>query len=449
MKRRFVAAMLAGVMACSLAGCNTKSPMAGKEETTTAADTQAGSDTQAALAEGETDKQAEAAGPITIQFWNAFTGTDGDVLREIVDRYNKENTKGITIEMDIMPASSLEEKLPAAIASKTAPALIIRGNFDTATYTDNGILTPLDDFFEQTGADASNFSDASLQALQYQKVQMMIPMQVHSTFLYWNKDLFEAAGLDPETPPATWEEAAEYALKISDPSRKLYGIGFPISGAPCYFDAMFKSNGGDVFSADGKSSVLDSPENLKTLQYIQNLVNQGAAPVGSTGADTDNLMLAGQMGIYCGGPWLISGLKEAEINFGVTGMPAGDKEAAGVIEVQGFGVTSTASEEEKAAAYDFIAYWNSDTTCKEWSLRNGYPPYLKSLAEDADIKADATVNALSSISEFGFSFAPGIKSVKQVNNDILFPMIENVVAGNDPQEELSKASESISKLLSE
>lgn len=95
-------------------------------------------------------------------------------------------------------------------------------------------MTPLDDFFEQTGADASNFSDASLQALQYQKVQMMIPMQVHSTFLYWNKDLFEAAGLDPETPPATWEEAAEYALKISDPSRKLYGIGFPISGAPCY-----------------------------------------------------------------------------------------------------------------------------------------------------------------------------------------------------------------------
>ena len=212
---------------------------------------------------------------------------------------------------------------------------------------------------------------------------------------------------------------------------------------------MFKANGGDVFSSDGKSSVLDSPENLKTLQYIQSLVEQGAAPVGSTGADTDNLMLAGQMGIYCGGPWLISGLKEAEINFGVTGMPAGDKEAAGVIEVQGLGVTSTASEEEKAAAYDFIAYWNSDATCKEWSLRNGYPPYLKSLAEDADIKADVTVNALSSIADFGFSFAPGIKPVKQINNDILFPMIENVVAGNDPQEELTKASESIDKLLSE
>lgn len=445
MKRRLVAAMLAGIMACTLAGCNTKSPMEGKEDTAA----KAGSATQAAEEKEETGKQAETAGPVTIQFWNAFTGTDGDVLREIVDRYNKENGKGITVEMDIMPASSLEEKLPAAIASKTAPALIIRGNFDTATYTDNGILAPLDDFFEKTGVDAANFSDASLEALQYNGVQMMVPMQVHSTFLYWNKDLFEAAGLDPETPPATWAEAAEYAVKIADPSRKLYGIGFPVSGAPCYFDAMFKANGGDVFAADGKSSVLDSQENLKTLQYIQNLVNQGVAPVGSTGADTDNLMLAGQMGIYCGGPWLISGLKEAEINFGVAGMPAGENGAAGVIEVQGLGVTSTASEEEKAAAYDFIAYWNSDATCKEWSLRNGYPPYLKSLEDDADIKADATVNALSSISEFGFSFAPGIKVVKQVNNDILFPMIENVVAGNDPQKELTKASDSINKLLSE
>lgn len=434
MKRRLTAAILAGIMAFTLAGCNTKSPMAEKEE----AGTTSG---QAAEAVG---KEA-----ITIQFWNAFTGTDGDVLRDIVDRYNKENGKGITVEMDIMPAGSLEEKLPAAIASKTAPALIIRGNFDTATYTDNRILAPLDDFFEITGTDKSNFSDASLEALQYEGAQMMIPMQVHSTFLYWNKDLFEAAGLDPETPPATWKEAEEFALRISDPSKKIYGIGFPISGAPCYFNAMFKSNGGDVYSEDGKTSALDSGENLKTLQYIQELVKKEAAPVGSTGADTDNLMLAGQMGIYCGGPWLISGLKEAEINFGVAGMPSGDSGAAGVIEVQGFGVTSTASEEEKAAAYDFIAFWNTDATCKEWSLRNGYPPYLKSLAEDGDIKGDAIVNALSSISEFGFSFAPGIKTVKQVNNDILFPMIENVVAGNDPKEELTKASDSINKLLAE
>ena len=411
-----------------LSACNTSSPVADKGE------------------ESSTAKDGEG---VTIQFWNSFTGTDGDVLREIVEKYNKENDKGVTIEMDIMPADSMEEKLPAAIASKTAPALVVKGNFFTSTYAENDIVSPIDDFFEVTGTDKENFSESSLSALQYDGKQMMIPMQVHSTFLYWNKDLFEKAGLDPETPPTTWEEVAEFAGKITDSSKKIYGVGFPVSGAPCYFNAMFKSNGGDVVSEDGKSSVVNSPENLKTLQYIQDLAKNGDTPIGSTGADTDNLMLAGQMGIYCGGPWLVSGLKEAEINFGVTGMPKGDTQAAGVIEVQGFGVTSTCSEEEKEAAYDFIAYWNTDEISKEWSLRNGYPPYLNSLSEDKDIQSDEIVSALSSISDFGFSFAPGIKEASQVNNDVLFPVIENVIAGNDPQSELEKADEKINEILNE
>lgn len=438
MKRRAIAVLLAGLMAASFAGCSTKSPMENAK-----------SESQEEKDEKENEKSggAKTDDGITIQFWNAFTGTDGDVLREIVKKYNETNDKNITVDMDIMPGSSLEEKLPAAIASKTAPALIIRGNFDTATYADNGVLAPADDFFDVSGMSESDFSEASIGALQYDGKQYMIPMQVHSTFLYWNKDLFKEAGLDPETPPSTWEEAAEFAEKITDPSKKIFGIGFPVSGAPCYFDAMFKSNGGDVFDADGTASVLDSEANLKTLEYIQKLAKDGCSPVGSTGADTDNLMLAGQLGIYCGGPWLISGLRENDINFGVAGMPAGSEGAKGVIEVQGFGVTSTCSEEEKAAAYDFIAYWNSPEVCKEWSLRNGYPPYLKALENDADIQADEIVSALSSISEFGFSFAPGVKQVKQVNNEILFPLIENVVAGNDPKEELTKASESIEELL--
>lgn len=435
MKRKGIALLLAGLMTASLAGCTTKSPMENANSS---------SDSGKATSESKTSNDGEA---VTIQFWNAFTGTDGDVLREIVDKYNETNDKNITIEMDIMPGSSLEEKLPAAVATKTAPALIIRGNFDTATYAENGVLVPMDDFYETSGMSESDFSQASVDALKYDEKQYMIPMQVHSTFLYWNKDLFEAAGLDPETPPATWEEAAEFAEKITDSSKKIYGIGFPVSGAPCYFNAMFKSNGGDVFNEEGTASVLDSEANLKTLEYIQNLEKSGSAPVGSTGADTDNLMLAGQLGIYAGGPWLITGLKENDINFGVTGMPAGDEGAKGVIEVQGFGVTSSASEAEKAAAYDFIAYWNTPEVGKEWSLRNGYPPYLTALNDDADIKDDEIVSALSSISDFGFSFAPGVKVVKQANNEILFPLIENVVAGNDPQTELSKASNAIDELL--
>ncbi len=171
--------------------------------------------------------------------------------------------------------------------------------------------------------------------------------------------------------------------------------------------------------------------------------------MGSTGADTDNLMLAGQLGIYMSGPWLINGLKENDINYGVAAMPAGTDGAKGVVEVQGFGVTSSASEEEKEIAYDFIRYWNTKDVCKQWSLKNGYPPYLTSVAEDEDIKNDETVSSLSCIDDFGFTFASGVKEASQANSDILFPLIENVIAGNEPQAELTTASDSINKLLAE
>jgi len=440
MKKKLLAVILAGTMIFGLAGCgNTGSPVSNSSGGSAKAE----KETTAA----KQDNSSKTTGT-TIQFWNSFTGTDGDVLREIVEKYNKTNKKGNTVEMDIMPTTSLEEKLPAAIASKTAPALVIKGNFDVATYGDSKIFQSADDFFKATGTNKDDFSSASLEALQYKGKQLMIPMQVHSTFLFWNKDLFKAAGLDSETPPTTWDEVAADAAKITNTSKKIYGVGFPISGAPCYFDAMFKSNGGDVVSKDGKSSVLDSPENLKTLQYIQDLVKAGNAPKGATGADTDNLMLAGQLGIYCSGPWLVSGLKENDINFGVTAMPSGTKQAAGVIEVQGFGVTSTCSAKEKAAAYDFMAFWNTTKICKEWSLKNGFPPYLKSVASDKEVQADPTVNALSSISKFGFSFAPGVKAANQINTDVLFPLIENVSSGNDCKTELTSASDKVNKLLS-
>lgn len=424
-RKRLLALLLTGTMVLTMAGCG-GSPMASDEKES---DGKAGKDEN------------------TIQFWNSFTGTDGDVLREIVDKYNEENENGYKIEMDIMPTDSLEEKLPAAITTGTAPALVIKGNFDAATYGENGTFISLDDFFDETETDKSDFSDASLEALQYDGKQVMIPMQVHSTFLFWNKDLFEAAGLDPETPPTTWDEVAADAAKITDSTKKIYGVGLPISGAPCYFDAMFKSNGGDVVSEDGTASILDSEENAKTLQYIQDLANNGYTPKGSTGADTDNLMLAGQLGIYCSGPWLVSGLKENEINFGVTAMPAGTDGAKGVIEVQGFGVTSSASEQQKKIAYDFMAYWNTTEICKEWSLTNGYPPYLTSVAEDEEVQNDEIISALSSVSDFGYTFAPGVAAANQINADVLFPLIENVVAGNDVKTELTSASDKVNELL--
>ena len=159
MKRKSILVTLtAGALAFGLSGCNTGSPMKPADNTSAGADSSA---------EAKSPAGGTASAPDnTIQFWNSFTGTDGDVLRDIVNQYNKENKNGYKIEMDIMPANSMEEKLPASIATGTAPALVIKGNFDSATYGENGTFIPLDDFFDKTGTDKNDFSEFTASAFR-------------------------------------------------------------------------------------------------------------------------------------------------------------------------------------------------------------------------------------------------------------------------------------------
>lgn len=390
---------------------------------------------------------AFASEPITIQFWNAFTGSDGDILREIVNRFNEENDKGITIEMDIMPGATLAEKLAPAITTGTAPALVLSGNFDVPMYAKNGGMLPMDDFFDVTSCDKEDFMPAALETLQYEGSQIMIPMQWFSTYLYYNKDLFTAAGLDPETPPATWAEVEEFAAKITNPDKNVYGIGFCVSGGVSWFNSLFLANGGEIIDVANKKSLLDSPANLASLEYVQNMANNGYTPKGNTGADLDNLMMADQLGMVINGPWMVNGLKENEINFGVAGMPAGSAATVGIAETTGFCVPKGTSDEAKAAAYAFVEYWNTTEICKEWSMRNGFPPYLNSVAADAEVQGDALVSIFSKISEYGTSFGAGLTTASQINADVLFPLIENVIVGEDAQASLTKASEQMDALL--
>ena len=85
---------------------------------------------------------------MTLTFWNGFTASDGEILQEIVNEFNKTNDKNIKIEMDIMTWANLNEKLPTAISSKKAPDFIALNYPDFAQYVENGAVQPLDDFWD-------------------------------------------------------------------------------------------------------------------------------------------------------------------------------------------------------------------------------------------------------------------------------------------------------------
>jgi multiple sugar transport system substrate-binding protein len=383
-----------------------------------------------------------------VSFWNGFTSSDGEILTEIVNRYNKDNDKGITIKMDIIPWANFHEKLPTAIATHTAPQLVLCGNDMLATYNKENAFISMEDFFEATGTSKDDFNPASLDLFTINGKLLGIPMQINGYYLYWNKDRFKEIGLDPETPPKTWDELEEIAIKLTNSTKNIYGFGVPSDGFMIP-EHVIMCNGGMVIDDKAMKSTLNSPVTINSLKFLQNLTyKHKVSPPSTTGADMDNLMFAGQLGMYINGPWLNNGLKEHKVNYGVTTIPAGTVGQKGTLAGCSFNITAGTSEEDKACAYDFIAYWNTTTICKEWSLRNGFPPYLKSVADDQEVKNDSIVSELYKALDYVQPVDRGITVMSRINNDILTPLAERILYnGEDPAELVPAASDQIDQLL--
>ena len=444
MKRLLSLALTAVMISMLLIGCSSKdTPGTTTEEKATEEKVTEEKETEEKVTE---EKGTEE--PITLHFWNVFTGSDGDILREIVDKYNDTNTDNIKIEMDIMPNDTLQQKLPAAIATNTAPELVLFGVENLAPYVSNDSLEDISDFWETTGVDKNNFLE-NVTELSYVDGKLYgTPMQYNVSYLYWNKDLFEAAGLDPNTPPTTLEELADYAVKLTDPSKNQYGLALPTNAT--YMQFLW-ANGGDADDPNTNTNLLNSEANLKTLEWLQDLaVNKKVTPLNITGADADTMLQAGQIAMYMSGPWQINGLRTQGINFGIAPCVAGSAGAYSPAGGCSYVIPKGTDAAKKEAAYKFMKYWLTDEILKEWSQRNGFPVWSKTLAEDEDIKNDEVLNSISVATEIGRAYNLGYSLASQIDNDVMIPMFEKVINGGaTPADALNEAVAAMDKVLAQ
>jgi multiple sugar transport system substrate-binding protein len=386
---------------------------------------------------------------ITLTFWNGFTGPDGEILKEIVNRFNEENGKNIFIDMDIMAWDSFHEKLPTAIATSTAPDFVLMGSDNYGAYYSEGMLRPMDDFWSFEGVDKADFMPSVLDLFIKDGVTYGIPMQCFCKYLYWNKDLFAAAGLDPEAPPTTYDQLVDYAVKLTDPAKNVYGLAFPNDDGTL-FNHMLMINGGNILSDDGTAAALNSEAGIKVMADIAKLVaDDKVSPLGTAGSEFDSIMMTNTLAMYVNGPWLVNGLRNNAINFGVVIFPEGPAGHRGTVDANNYAIPVSTSEDKVPYIYEFVNYWNSTAICKEWSMRNGFPPYLYSVANDEEIKADSTVAEMSKAVEFSQPVMAGMTATSRINSDAINPMLEAVYNGADPATELKNAEDTINSLLKE
>jgi len=430
MRRKIMAAILAATMGLSLlAGCGATQAPADNGAADTKTESTEEKEDNKENASADTDKKDN----ITISFWNAFTGADGDMLVELVNRYNEENTDGVTVEMDI--SSDLDSQLSTAFAAGAGPTLLLSSSAYRFTYGD--YLQDVSDVFDKTSLDKADFIQSYLDYCSEGDALYFVPFQIVGYYMYWNKDLFEAAGLDPEAGPATWDEWAACAAAIADESKNVYGSGISYGYAFQIAHIIQRFGGLAVTNDNGqwKANFEGNEGYAKFLNLYKDMIDNKQNPLES---DTDSMASAGQIGVTIGGPWVTYGLDAAGVNYGIGLIPTGDAGDMNSVEVLGFSVTTAATDAEKEAAYKFIQWWNTENAegsspALEWSVANGFPAYTYSVQEKDAYKSSAKLAAMSKANPDAptdFIVDSSFPGLSAIVNDVITELINSVAYGS-------------------
>jgi multiple sugar transport system substrate-binding protein len=383
--------------------------------------------------------------PTTVTFWNGFTGPDRPALEQLVDEFN-ESQDAVRIEMEISPWDQFFQRLLPSLASDEGPDLVAMDTAQLPQYIARGAFRPLDDYYEDPSTESDALVQAAVDATKWDDVAYGVPMNFTTLLLYWNKDLFEAAGLDPETPPATWEEFADAAVALTGDGQ--YGLAIADNNTVPMWPILLWGNGGGVVSDDGTTSLLDAPETIEALEYWGGLVvDEGISPIGLAGADADNLFQTGRAAMEIVGPWMTTGFTEAGLNFGVAPPPAGPAGPVTLGTSVAFAINAQSDDATAEAAKEFIKFWNSTDSQITWALGSGFPPSRTDIPADALQENPYTVDfgAPSDIAKF---YLTNVQNFTEVNSNIFEPTLQRFLNGEGSAEELfTSASQEVQAIL--
>ncbi|TVQ54665.1 MAG: ABC transporter substrate-binding protein [Rhodobacteraceae bacterium] len=310
----------------------------------------------------------------------------GGPLTEVIDGYvaafEAENP-GITVEA-IYSGSYIDTTIRALTAARsgTPPTVAVLLATDIFTLIEEDVIQPIDTFIrtDEDRAWVEGFMPAYLASAQVGGHLWSAPFQRSTAVMYYNKDAFEAAGLDPETPPTTWDEMVEMgkALTVRDASGAVtqWGLGIPGSANAVHwlFGALVAQNGGMLSSPDGLHTFFDTPEVIEALQFFVDLsAVHGIHPPGvQEWGTTPNDFLQGRLAMA----WTTTGnltniRANATFPFGVAPYP-GNPEPASVLGGGNLYIFSGAPEAEQAAAFEFVKFMTSDEIQSDWGVATGY-----------------------------------------------------------------------------
>ena len=324
---------------------------------------------------------AQAGTEISFFYPVAVGGPITRLVDGLAADFEKENP-GIRVRP--VYAGTYQETIVKALTahkSGTPPVTSVLLSTDMFTLIDEEAIVPIDDFVksEDDKKWLASFFPAFMLNSRTGGKTWGVPFQRSTIVLYWNKEAFREAGLDPEKAPADWAEQVAFADKLTrrDAGGNVsqWGIQVPSSGFPYWLFQGFTTQAGAVLmNQEGDRTFYDKPEVVEALQYWVDLSRKhrvqppGIVEWGTTPKDFFERKTA-MMWTTTGN--LTNVRSNAKFPFGVAMLPAG-KRRGSPTGGGNFYISKKATPEQQQAAFQFIKWITSPERAAQWGIDTGY-----------------------------------------------------------------------------
>lgn len=320
---------------------------------------------------------AQAATELTLYYPVAVGGPLTRVVDGIVSDFMKENPG---IKVSAIYAGNYNDariKALAALNSGQPAQLSVMFSIDIYELIEQDAIVAFDDIVSTPEEKEwlNSFYPTLMQNGRTAGKTWGIPFQRSTIVMYYNKDAFRAAGLDPDQPPATWDELVAAGKKLTKGDGSQWGMMIPSTGYPYWmFGALAMQNDQVLMNDAGDKTYFDAPGTVAALEFWKAL---GAAhkvmPEGTIewGTLRQNF-LEGRTAIMWHSTGNLTVVKDkAKFDFGVAMLPAGKRRGTPT-GGGNFYIFKKTTPEQRVAAMKLVKYMTSPETSAKWSIKTGY-----------------------------------------------------------------------------
>jgi sn-glycerol 3-phosphate transport system substrate-binding protein len=418
-----------------------------------------------------------ATGPVEITFWHGMTADLEQALTGLTDAYNASQDR---VRVTLQNQGGYEQVIDKYLQSGTdsRPELVQAPEYAVQVFRDAEAFIPIEACIEAAGYDTSTLLASAVNAYSTGGVQWSMPFNVSNPVLYYNRKVFTAAGLDPDSPPASLEELAAASQQIVESGAAAFGLVVDTnfdSGGGWFLEQWFAKAGEFYANSDnGRAApatevLFDNATGVELFTYLQQLVADGwAYNVGDNASGQDAFLKIAdqaQPGAMTIGTSAALGTVLAAIgagiapgiaveDLGVGPMPGPNGSTTVLVGGASLWISADKDDAKAAAAWDFISYLLSAESQSTWAAATGYVP-VRSDAVDveplastyaADPRFKVALDTLLSTPDEPTAIGPLLGPQREVRV-LTSRALAEVLAGGDPAAALADAASRADSLL--